>query len=119
MRAERAWTIRVGGPGQRVQPAGRRRDDAAPGQITREGVLDLVFEVRPVFSGPIPAGMEPLVPLQAEVLAAAEELREVLPGESGADPLIARVTSAMSGEGVTVMIARGCYQRTELTRQWS
>jgi hypothetical protein len=39
---------------------------------TREGVLDLVFEVRPVFS---------LVPLQDEVLAAAEDLRQLRPGE--------------------------------------
>lgn len=48
---------------------------------TREGLLDLVFEIRPVFTGPIPAGMEPLAPLQAEVLAAADDLRELLPGE--------------------------------------
>ena len=50
---------------------------------TREGLLDLVFEIRPVFTGPIPAGMEPLVPLQAEVMAAADDLRELLPGERG------------------------------------
>jgi len=51
------------------------------GPITREAVLDLVFEVRPVFSGPIPAGLEALGPLQQEVMAAAEDLRTVLPGE--------------------------------------
>ena len=51
------------------------------GTPTREGVLDLVFEVRPVFTGPPPAGLEVLVPLQAEVLAAAEDLRELRPGE--------------------------------------
>jgi hypothetical protein len=51
------------------------------GTPTREGVLDLVFEVRPVFSGPAPAGLESLAPLQAEVLAAAEELRQLRPGE--------------------------------------
>jgi hypothetical protein len=48
---------------------------------TREGVLDLVFEVRPVFTGTPPAGLEVLVPLQDEVLAAAEDLRQLRPGE--------------------------------------
>ena len=51
------------------------------GAPTREGVLDLVFEVRPVFTGPAPVGLEPLVPLQDEVLAAAEDLRQLRPGE--------------------------------------
>ena len=48
---------------------------------TRETILDLVFEVRPAFTGPVPAGLEALVPLQDEVLAAAEDLRELLPHE--------------------------------------
>ncbi len=48
---------------------------------TREGLLDIVFEIRPVFSGPIPDGMEVLAPLQDEVMAAADDLRELLPGE--------------------------------------
>ena len=51
------------------------------GTPTREGVLDLVFEVRPVFTGPPPPGLEALVPLQDEVLAAAEDLRRLRPGE--------------------------------------
>jgi hypothetical protein len=51
------------------------------GTPTRESVLDLVFEVRPCFSGPIPPGMEALGPLQDEVMAAANDLRELLPGE--------------------------------------
>jgi hypothetical protein len=51
------------------------------GTPTREGVLDLVFEVRPVFTGPIPDGMAALGPLQDEVMAASDELRELLPGE--------------------------------------
>jgi hypothetical protein len=51
------------------------------GTPTRESVLDLVFEVRPLFTGPIPPGMEALEPLQAEVMAATEELRKLLPGE--------------------------------------
>ena len=46
-------------------------------------LLDLVFEVRPVFTGPIPPGMESIGPLQDEVMAAAADLRELLPGEKG------------------------------------
>jgi hypothetical protein len=55
-----------------------RRDD-----ITRDQLLDLAFEIRPLFTGPIPEGMEKCGPLQAEVMAAAEDLRELLPGEKG------------------------------------
>jgi hypothetical protein len=55
-----------------------RRDD-----ITREKVLDLVFEIRPLFTGPIPDGMEKCGPLQDELMAATEDLRELLPGEKG------------------------------------
>ena len=51
------------------------------GTPTRDEVLDLVFEVRPVFPGDIPPGMEKLGPLQAEVMAAADDLRQLLPGE--------------------------------------
>ena len=53
------------------------------GTPTREGVLDLVFEIRPLFTGPIPGGMERCGPLQDEVMAAAADLRELLPGEKG------------------------------------
>jgi len=53
------------------------------GPITRDALLDLVFEVRPVFSGPIPPGLADLGPLQAEVMAAADDLRELLPHERG------------------------------------
>jgi hypothetical protein len=51
------------------------------GTPTREGVLDLVFEVRPVFTGAPPPGLATLAPLQEEVLAAAEDLRALRPGE--------------------------------------
>ncbi len=50
---------------------------------TRESLLDLVFEVRPLFTGEIPPGMEAIGPLQDEVMAAAGDLRELLPGEKG------------------------------------
>lgn len=49
--------------------------------FTREELLDLAFEVRPVFSGAIPDGFAEIGPLQDEVSAAAAELREVLPQE--------------------------------------
>jgi len=55
--------------------------DLRRSDITREQLLDLAFEVRPLFTGPIPEGMEKCGPLQAEVMAAAEDLRELLPGE--------------------------------------
>jgi hypothetical protein len=48
---------------------------------TRDQLLDLVFEIRPVFNGAIPEGMEDLGPLQDEVMAAANQMRELLPGE--------------------------------------
>ena len=51
------------------------------GNPTRDDVLDLVFEVRPLFTGEIPAGMERCGPLQDEVMAAADDLRQLLPGE--------------------------------------
>lgn len=53
------------------------------GEITREGVLDLVFEIRPLFTGPPPTGMEHLVPLQETMLATAEQLRVLSPAERG------------------------------------
>lgn len=68
----------------RVNEYNRLAGEAATlrrGTINRDDVLDLVFEVRPVFSGEIPPGMESLGPLQDEVVAAAEDLRELLPGE--------------------------------------
>ena len=51
-------------------------------ELSREAILDLVFEVRPVFSGAAPPpGLESLLPLQDEVMRAANELGELLPGE--------------------------------------
>lgn len=68
----------------RVQEYGRLAGEAMllrRGSITREAVLDLIFAIRPVFSGPVPEELESLVPLQAAVLAAGEDLRELLPHE--------------------------------------
>ena len=45
--------------------------------------LRKLFEVRPLFTGPIPEGMERCGPLQDEVMAAADDLRQLLPGEKG------------------------------------
>jgi hypothetical protein len=68
----------------RVNEYGRLAGEAMTvrkGTPTREDVLDLVFAVRPVFTGEIPSGMEKLGPLQDEVMAAAADLRQLLPGE--------------------------------------
>ena len=70
----------------RINEYGRLAGDAMTmrrGVPTREGVLDLVFEVRPVFTGPAPDGLAGLTPLQDEVMAAAADLRELRPGEGG------------------------------------
>ena len=53
------------------------------GNPTRESLLDLVFEVRPLFTGEIPPAMAAIGPLQDEVMAAAGDLRLLLPGEKG------------------------------------
>lgn len=55
------------------------------GSFTREQILDLVFEVRPVFSGDLPEDVRVLTPLQEELLAAAAALQEVLPGERSSE----------------------------------
>jgi hypothetical protein len=74
-----AWRERVN---EYSRLAGQAMDERR-GTPTRESVLDLVFEVRPLFTGPIPEGMEKCGPLQNEVMAAAADLRELLPGEKG------------------------------------
>lgn len=51
------------------------------GTPTREAVLDLCFEVRPVFNGPVPDDLQDLLPLQDAALAAAQALQDLLPGE--------------------------------------
>jgi hypothetical protein len=79
-----AQTVDNPGWRERVNEYGRVAGEAMivrKGVPTREQILDLVFEIRPVFSGAVPAGLESLVPLQDEVLAAAEDLRELLPHE--------------------------------------
>ena len=71
---------------ERVNEYSRLAGDAMNlrrGEPTRESLLDLVFEVRPLFTGPIPDGMEKCGPLQDEVMAAANDLRDLLPGEKG------------------------------------
>lgn len=68
----------------RVNEYNRLAGDAAElrrSGLTREALLDLAFEVRPLFVGPVPEGFEVLVPLQDAVMARADEIRTVLPGE--------------------------------------
>ncbi|WP_114560019.1 hypothetical protein [Desertihabitans aurantiacus] len=48
---------------------------------TREELLDLAFEVRPVFNAEVPEGLDDLVPLQDAVLQRTQALVDVLPGE--------------------------------------
>ncbi len=70
----------------RVNEYGRLAGEAMTlrkGVPNREQLLDLVFQVRPVFSGPVPPGLESLLPLQEEVMAAAQDLRELKPNERG------------------------------------
>jgi hypothetical protein len=84
MRAESSmdnpgWRARVNEYGRLAGVAMVQRQSP----LARDSLLDLVFEVRPVFSGTIPPGMERLGPLQDEVMAAADDLQELLPGERG------------------------------------
>ena len=53
------------------------------GVPTREGLLDLVFEIRPVLTGEVPERLASLAPLQQALLRAADDLRELRPGEKG------------------------------------
>ena len=53
------------------------------GVPTREGLLDLVFEIRPVLTGDVPERLASLAPLQQAMLRAADDLRELRPGEKG------------------------------------
>lgn len=83
MREDRS---RLQNPGwrERVAEYGRLAGEAMTqrkSELSRDRLLDLAFEIRPVFTGPIPSELERIGPLQDEVMAAAEELREVLPGE--------------------------------------
>ena len=51
------------------------------GTPTRESLLDLVFQIRPVFTGDMPEGYQSLSHLQDEVMHAANDLRVLIPGE--------------------------------------
>ncbi len=80
---------RLRNPGwrERVAEYGRLAGEAMTqrkSELARDRMLDLAFEVRPVFTGPIPPELEAVGPLQDEVMAAADALREVLPGERDA-----------------------------------
>ena len=81
-------TIEDPGWRSRINEYSRLAGDAMAqrkGTPTREGVLDLVFEVRPVFTGPIPDGMTALGPLQDEVMAAAERPTRTAPWRTRID----------------------------------
>lgn len=75
--ANPGWRERVAEYGRAAGAAMTLRQ-AVP---TREGILDLVFEIRPVFTGTVSQRQEYLVPLQDKVLAIVAELQEFMPGE--------------------------------------
>ncbi|MGO1973026.1 MAG: hypothetical protein ACTH2Q_08725 [Propionibacteriaceae bacterium] len=76
--ANPGWSSRVAEYGRLAGEAMTLRQSVP----TREALLDLSFQVRPVFNaGAVPAGQEHLVPLQDRVVALAHQLSEVLPGE--------------------------------------
>ncbi|HEY6739298.1 MAG TPA: hypothetical protein VI076_10655 [Actinopolymorphaceae bacterium] len=82
----RANTERMANPGWRERVAEYKRISGQAytlrrGGFTREQLLDLAFEVRPVMSGELPSDVEAVRPLQDELMAAADALRTVLPQE--------------------------------------
>jgi hypothetical protein len=81
---------RMSNPGWRERMAEYRRLSGESyrlrkGGFAREQILDLAFEVRPVFAGgrgaDLPPDVRPVETLQVELMAAAAALQEVLPGE--------------------------------------
>jgi hypothetical protein len=79
---------RMANPGWRERMAEYRRISGEAytlrrGTFDREKLLDLAFEIRPVFTGELPDDVKPVQPLQEEAMRAAKALQEVLPGEQG------------------------------------
>lgn len=79
---------RMANPGWRERMAEYRRISGTAytlrrGTFDREQLLDLAFEIRPVFTGEVPADVQPVLPLQDELMVAAKALQDVLPGEQG------------------------------------
>ncbi|MEQ4208708.1 hypothetical protein ABN028_16800 [Actinopolymorpha sp. B17G11] len=77
---------RMSNPGWRERMAEYRRLSGESyrlraGSFTREQILDLAFEIRPVFTGELPEDVRVVEPLQVQLLAAATALQDVLPGE--------------------------------------
>lgn len=77
---------RMSNPGWRERMAEYRRLSGESyrlraGSFTREQILDLAFEIRPVFTGELPDDVRVVEPLQVQLLAAAAALQDVLPGE--------------------------------------
>jgi hypothetical protein len=77
---------RMSNPGWRERMAEYRRLSGESyrlraGSFTREQILDLAFEIRPVFTGDLPDDVRVIEPLQEQLMAAATALQDVLPGE--------------------------------------
>ena len=84
--AMREMDSRLDAPGwrERIGEYSRAAGTAAilaAGGFRREQLLDLSFEVRPVFTGAPPPGLEELAPLQDAAVAHAKALAEMLPFE--------------------------------------
>lgn len=83
----RANHERMANPGWRERVAEYRRLSGEAytlrrGGFDRERLLDLAFEIRPVFPGDdLPEDVQPIQPLQEELMRAARALQEELPGE--------------------------------------
>ncbi len=83
----KANELRMSNPGWRERMAEYRRLSGesyklrAATTFSREEILDLAFEIRPVFSGELPEDVRVVEPLQVQLMAAATALQEVLPGE--------------------------------------
>lgn len=52
------------------------------GALSKEALYDVLLAVRPVFPGEVPDHLAHLIPLQDDVVAAAREIEQPLPGEA-------------------------------------
>lgn len=80
---------RMANPGWKARVAEYKRQSGTAytlrrGGFTREQLLDLAFEIRPV-GDELPADLAAVAELQVRVMNAAEALREVLPSEQPAE----------------------------------
>lgn len=73
------WRGRIAEYSRAAAECGRLR----AGALSREAILDLVFEIRPVYRSAVQPDGGPIAKLQDEVMALTEELRLLTPAERG------------------------------------